>query len=633
MIVIAPCYLPVAIRAESHPIHHSMHYQRHHEYIDRANRHDPADQYARWVTPANGPSIPNAGGIRGQRVAGGSGELAVVYLMTAHVRTVSANPWTDHVDLQSGTIEYWGDARSGSVRDPRGNKLLRQIATLPPHLRPPILHFTRTRAGVLRFGGLCVLEEIEERDFTDVNGETIPNLLVKLAILDADIVETAWLRRRVEVGVAADADPECPTAWREAMQGRVVRCQRRDDGDKESGEQTLGAEEFDPAARFEELLKQIQHRGFQFEPWQIAAYVTALRTKPFVILAGVSGTGKSKLPSLVAELTGMAETVRIAVRPDWNDSSEVLGHVDLQGSFRPGVILQQLRDAGLKTTKFHTCLVDEMNLAPVEYYFAELLSAMEDIQRLSSGGYWSTPVSGCVCGDDDEWSLVCIPPHYALVGTVNVDETTHSFSRKVLDRAFTLELSDFDLSRVSRRGSRDVQPESGLTRPWPVSFWLAGNRRIADVMRSGVTIPSEISAATEILEQINRVLIRAQLQVGYRVRDEIGLFLYNAREIAAGFRSTSGVAVDPLDLALWMKVLPRITGSSQSVRSVLAALATIAQHGPLADLSGGLDGVTRQVLSASLEEEFVPARFPLFLARLRLMFQRLEREGFTSFWN
>ncbi len=577
--------------------------------------------------------MPNAGGIRGQRVAGASGDLAVVYLMTAHVRTVSANPWTDNIDLPSATIEYWGDARSGSVREPRGNKLLRQIASLPPGQRPPILHFTRTRAGVLRFGGLCLLEAIEERNFTDASGETIPNLLVKLAILDAAIVETSWLRRRVEVGVAADEGTDCPAAWGAAMQGRVVRLQRGQEIRGESGVQTRAAEDFEPAERFEELLKQIQRRGFQFEPWHIAAYVTALRTKPFVILAGVSGTGKSKLPALVAELTGMAETIRVAVRPDWNDSSEVLGHVDLQGCFRPGVILQQLRDAGLKATRFHTCLVDEMNLAPVEYYFAELLSAMEDIQRLPSGGYWSTPVSGSAAGDDDEWSRVCIPPNFALVGTVNVDETTHSFSRKVLDRAFTIELSDLDLSRVSRRPSRNLQADDGVLRPWPVSFWLAGHRRLADVVTSGQLIPTEISAATEILDQINRVLIRAQLQVGYRVRDEVGLFLYNAREIAAGFRTAAGAAVNPLDLALWMKVLPRITGSSPSIRWVLGALASIAQHGTLADTSGGLEEASRTGVSAFLPEESVPARFPMFLARLRMMFQRLEREGFTSFWN
>ena len=95
---------------------------------------------------------------------------------------------------------------------------------------------------------------------------------------------------------------------------------------------------------FERLVEHIAATGFVFEPWQLAAYVTALRTKPFVILAGVSGTGKSKLPQLVAAATG-AQFERVSVRPDWTDSSDVLGYVDLGGSFRPGGVLQFARAA------------------------------------------------------------------------------------------------------------------------------------------------------------------------------------------------------------------------------------------------------------------------------------------------
>ncbi|MFM8218327.1 MAG: hypothetical protein ACKOJF_05330, partial [Planctomycetaceae bacterium] len=102
-------------------------------------------------------------------------------------------------------------------------------------------------------------------------------------------------------------------------------------------------EGLDAAVR--DLVARIDAQGFVFEPWQVAAYVTAVRTKPFVILAGVSGTGKSKLPALVAEATGAAPPRRIAVRPDWTDSSDVMGYVDLQDRFRPGLVLRSLREA------------------------------------------------------------------------------------------------------------------------------------------------------------------------------------------------------------------------------------------------------------------------------------------------
>jgi hypothetical protein len=92
----------------------------------------------------------------------------------------------------------------------------------------------------------------------------------------------------------------------------------------------------------------IEAEGFIFQPWQIAAYITALRTKPFVILAGISGTGKSKLPALVAKATAGVSKI-LPVRPDWTDSSEVLGFMNLQGSFRPGELLICISEFEIKS--------------------------------------------------------------------------------------------------------------------------------------------------------------------------------------------------------------------------------------------------------------------------------------------
>lgn len=379
------------------------------------------------------------------------------------------------------------------------------------------------------------------------------------------------------------------------------------------------------------LIDRIRAKGFVFQPWQIAAYVTAIRTKPFVILAGVSGTGKSKLPMLVAELTGAATPRRIAVRPDWTDSSDVIGYVDLQNQFRPGVVLQAMRAASMNQQRFHVCLIDEMNLARVEHYFAEFLSAIEDRRPSEGGGFESSPlITQQLSSDSEEWGDQTIPRNLAIVGTVNMDESTHGFSRKVLDRAFTIELSEIDLAGGLTK--------SGLARTgetleeWPISNWMCPASRLDEVDFNDPLNQKDIQRTVETLQQVNEVLVHAQLQVGYRTRDEIALFVINARSLTSAFVTNDGARVDPLDLALMMKVLPRIAGGSNSVRRVLLGLLGIATNGsPLsadADPSDLIESWERE----SRPGAFSTGRYSRTASRLCLMWNRLEVEGYTSYW-
>lgn len=330
--------------------------------------------------------------------------------------------------------------------------------------------------------------------------------------------------------------------------------------------------EFDRSAATETLVESIEAKGFVYEPWQVAAYVAALRTKPFVILAGVSGTGKSKLPALVSDLTG-GERILVPVRPDWSDSSDVLGYVDLQGDFRPGALLQFVQTASRNTRKHHVCVVDEMNLARVEQYFAEVLSRIEDRWISEEGLPTTGPLLVQKLDTEREWAELGIPGNLAIVGTVNMDESAHGFSRKVLDRAFTMELSDVDLGSWERTEKAEPVPAR-----WPVEAWLPRGTRLGEV-----DVSSEerelVNASVGALKDINQLLVQAQLQVGYRARDEIALFLLHARELRTSFVSRNGDAVDPLDLALHMKILPRIAGGSASIRNLVLQLLGWAHEG------------------------------------------------------
>ena len=224
------------------------------------------------------------------------------------------------------------------------------------------------------------------------------------------------------------------------------------------------------------------------------AFLAAIRTKPFILLAGISGTGKSRIVRQLARgccpetKDGLPHPLRdeqkpgnfelIPVRPNWHDSTELMGYVTrITGTGKPKYMLTPfvkfLVKAWLhKDVPFFLCL-DEMNLAPVEQYFAEYLSKIET--RKLSGGEVVTDVlvefTDEVCGSAIEELLkpykpaagspippevtalenamkadkgVRIPPNLVVMGTVNMDETTCSFSRKVLDRAMSFELNDVE---------------------------------------------------------------------------------------------------------------------------------------------------------------------------------------------
>ena len=379
----------------------------------------------------------------------------------------------------------------------------------------------------------------------------------------------------------------------------------------------------------EDLIARIRQNGYVFEPWQVAQYVTALRTKPFVILAGVSGTGKSTLPRLVAEGTGGCSEL-IPVRPDWSDSSEIVGYTDLHGSFRPGPLLATARNAQDDGGRFHTLVIDEMNLARVEHYFAEVLSRIEDRRVQPEGGYGSPPLLESGSSHPDHlWSTVSIPPNLAIVGTVNMDESTHGFSRKVLDRAFTIELSDVSLEihETTDPPGSDMEPAS-----WPVEAWWPRAVRLGESWQRTEDDNQTISEVVSVLLELNAFLSAAQLQVAYRVRDEIALFVIHAKDISSTFRTSSGESVAPLDLALQMKILPRITGGSAAVQRALLGLLGWAKTGSSFSDTSEAREITEAWISRNRPSRMQEARFPGLAARCALMWERLQSEGYTSYW-
>lgn len=359
------------------------------------------------------------------------------------------------------------------------------------------------------------------------------------------------------------------------------------------------------ANRVERVVKFVSDSGFVFDPWQVAAYISAVRTKPFVILAGISGTGKTRLPELVAAATG-AKIVAVPVRPDWTDSSDLIGYERLDGTFMPGPLLMLAAEAEQNPGSQFFILLDEMNVARVEYYLAEVLSRLEQRQRVASGGFSSAPLlppadPSALKDPAASWRGVGLPSNLCVVGSVNMDETTHGFSKKVLDRSFVIEFSDVDLRQVG-------VAVSGTPQLWSAVDWQQAALTLAEHSQAGAPVVTDV---IETLSTLNEILSPIQLQVGYRVRDEVAMFCLVAQECAASFTTTTAGTVDALDLAVAMKVLPRLQGGGASIKKALAELKEWSNP---------------TTSSTSLRA------FPFCEARIDLMHLRLEEAGFTSYW-
>src|SRR5690606_11783951 len=163
----------------------------------------------------------------------------------------------------------------------------------------------------------------------------------------------------------------------------------------------------------------------------------SLKTKPFVILAGVSGTGKTKLVKLFAEALGALsqnnQFALIPVRPDWSDPSDLLGYKALSRIFRPCLLAEVLVEAskpGNRSKPYFICL-DEMNLARVEHYFSDLLSIIETQEWKGDRIVTMPLINKDTLAAEDQliYGNLSLPDNVYLIGTVNMDETTHPFSK------------------------------------------------------------------------------------------------------------------------------------------------------------------------------------------------------------
>lgn len=407
------------------------------------------------------------------------------------------------------------------------------------------------------------------------------------------------------------------------------------------------------------------------------AYMAAIKTKPFLILGGFSGTGKSLLVKSLAFTTcpcdGVLNTsetspgnyLLVSVKPNWHDATDITGfRSSVNRNYYVTDFMRFLVKAKLHpNVPFFVCL-DEMNLAPVEEYFADFLSVIESRKRKKDGTIVTDAiVPASVFNDKDyaddfdvflkiglkpinevkditeftakvkesdsdeseffeqSWLVeelkrdgLTIPQNVIIIGTVNMDDTTNSFSRKVIDRAMTFEtiVGTFDSSYF------DSDVTLGYVKNYRKGeLFISDEVRATEMMEDGrfTLSDEEKNRIIGFINDVNSDLQGTPFKISYRILNET-ILLYRAKkkivELMGEEEKKDGVEVNTdlntiFDDILMQKVLPRIEGDFEKCDKCLVKLGDRAER--------------MEWKQSSEKIEFMIKRFGK------------DHSGFTSFWN
>ena len=433
-------------------------------------------------------------------------------------------------------------------------------------------------------------------------------------------------------------------------------------------------------------------------------YLSALKTKPFLLLAGISGTGKSRIvrefaykscPDYLRDRDGTTpgNYCMVEVKPNWHDSTELLGYwsnINKRYTFTKFVKFL-VKAKMFPEVPFFVCL-DEMNLAPVEQYFAEFLSVLETRRLIENDKGEDEVVSGVLVDkeyfatlgtlsstsgtlgtlktdrdiyfklfdiqDKDEMEKVendsdslltgglTLPENVFIVGTVNMDDTTHQFSRKVIDRAMTIEMNGGALADIFKNNSDLTYADEPMTMDDMKSRYITASEVLEKCY--AVVNNQEISdyiqgkgeeGLPQRLEEINKVLRGTPFTVSYRMMNELTIYLAVLLDKAVedGTEVTTDnfkpYVEEAIDKILLMKILPRVEGDDEMFR--------------ISDDERNLYGLNNQVDENGISHEYTKLDWLREIApqhtaedeqkymavdKLKEMIGRLNRQSFTRYW-
>ena len=364
------------------------------------------------------------------------------------------------------------------------------------------------------------------------------------------------------------------------------------------------SEEIIPVDIINKVENYIKNQGYNYTYNQLSNLYLSLKTKPFTILAGISGTGKSKIIKLLADSINANYTL-ISVRPDWNDATEILGYKNLDDKFIKGQLTKTILKAQQNKNKPHLICLDEMNLARVEYYLSDYLSIIESRKKVGKDIITDNIVQ---YQEDNENISLHIPDNLYLIGTVNMDDTTFQFSRKVLDRANTIEFSDVDLDNLFFETNEKVE-SLNVSNDFLKTTYL----KTMDIEPEYREYAKEVNK--KIIE-INEILKKSQKQFAYRVRDEILFYMIENKKADLLDEDTA------FDYQIMQKILPAINGSEQSVYQVLIDLLNFILE----------TNDIETVEEAENHLETTTVKYENSAKKIIYMLKGYQNDGYVSYW-
>ena len=310
----------------------------------------------------------------------------------------------------------------------------------------------------------------------------------------------------------------------------------------------------------------------------------------------------------------------IAVRSDWTDPRGLIGYVNpITNTYVSTPLVELLLVAAGDLARPYFVILDEMNLARVEYYFSDFLSALESgepIELMSA----SVEEELLARGHDDVPARLVVPPNVSFIGTVNIDESTHAFSPKVLDRANVIEFSDVDVESALGHPVDDTAVGLRLKAGTLDPAWLCTTRAQALAAR---TAAHGVESFTSALEDVHDLLERSHRHFGYRVIGEISAFVGHALATVDG--DPEFVAARAFDLQLLQKIIPKLTGGRE-LETPLAQLLQFCRTGEK-QITVDADAERKAAVTAL---EAGTTRHPASTRKLLRMLDRLADVGFVG---